>query len=128
MTNNSKLSGHKLTRNQRRNHKKAVKRKLRRYDAALWGSLTVAFEMVGVLNTLTPKQAGALRFGSLRERKQAVEELNFRVFSMKADPRKPNPVPTASSQPRPPLPIHTHEFVDKGGRWRLHRREGFELW
>ena len=125
---NSAITPHQLSRRRRRNIKKAIKRKRRRYDAAFWGKVSTSYETVAFLGMLTPEQSAGLNSGSMRDRKRVVQELNIQVAWMKADPRKPNPVPTDSIQPKPTLKPQTHEFVQKGSGWGLRRREGFKLW
>jgi len=125
---NSAIPFHQLPRRRRRDIKKAIKRKRRRYDAALWGKVPISHETAVFLRMLTPEQGAGLNSGSILDRKRVVQELNIQVAWMKADPRKPNPVPTDSIQPKPTLKPQTHEFVQKGSGWGLRRREGFKLW
>ncbi len=74
---------------------------------------------------LTPEQSGGLHSGSTRERKRVVRQLNSAILAM--DSMKPKPV-RIDSPAVSPLPRQTHEFIKKGTRWGLRRRQIFKLW
>jgi hypothetical protein len=122
---NSATPFHQLPRWRRRNIKKAIKRKRRRYDAAFWGKVPISYETAVFLRMLTPEQGAGLNSGSIRDRKRVVRQLNSAILAMDALEPKPVPVESATASP---LPRQTHEFIKKGTRWGLRRREVFKLW
>ena len=122
---NSAIPFHQLPRRRRRNIKKAIKRKRRRYDAALWGKVSISCETAVLLRILTSEQCTVLNSGSIRDRKRVVRQLNSAILAM--DALEPKPVPVESARASP-LPRQTHEFIKKGTRWGLRRREVFKLW
>ena len=121
----SKLPFLNRLRRQRRNAKKAIKRKLRRYETALWGSLPVSHAALASIWSLTPEQAGALYFGSIRERRRGV--LAIKASCMALEHGEPQSLSVDAGVLKHLVPP-TQEFVKKGTRWGLKRREVFRLW
>ncbi len=109
-----------------RNWKKTLKKKARRL--ASFGGIDPLEINAGCIAMLDPERGYSLQYGTLRERRQAVEHLEIMSalsYGFPADAWS-----FAMNAPLPPdEPAEvTHEFVKRGSNWRRRTLSAFELW